>query len=164
MKNHFIWQSSPLQCIWCRFLSREIIKVCWSVGNSLLLCVSNLPWVPNLERKRQHLRRGSRPPWPVLLNLLLNLQRCWIVLPLLSPPLLGSWHSWVVRLLNSVLRLRSTFPPAVLPVFSNVAPGPQHSAAPPHHDGPLKIHTCTLEEYQQIYHEVMNNMLTLSIS
>ena len=55
---------------------------------------------------------------------------------------------------------RSAIPPADLPVVSNVAPGsPRPSTAPLRDDGPLKIHNRSVEEYQQIYHEVVDDML-----
>ncbi|XP_044229029.1 uncharacterized protein LOC122997107 isoform X2 [Thunnus albacares] len=65
----------------------------------------------------------------------------------------------IPRLLNLVPR--SAIPPADLPVVSNMAPGsPRPSTAPLQDDGPLKIHNRSVEEYQQIYHEVVDDMLT----
>ncbi|KAI9542044.1 hypothetical protein NQZ68_025178 [Dissostichus eleginoides] len=49
--------------------------------------------------------------------------------------------------------------PADLPPVSNVAPGPQTSTAPLHLDNPIRIHNRSVEEYQLIYHEVVDNML-----
>ncbi|KAK1878853.1 putative protein C22orf31 [Dissostichus eleginoides] len=49
--------------------------------------------------------------------------------------------------------------PADLPPASNVAPRPQTSTAPLHLDNPIRIHNRSLEEYQLIYHEVVDNML-----
>ncbi len=61
-------------------------------------------------------------------------------------------------MLNLVPRPQSTFPPADLPVFSSVAPSPQPFTAPLHHDGPLTIHNHSVEEYQKLYHEVVDDM------
>ncbi len=36
---------------------------------------------------------------------------------------------------------------------------PLTPSSPPHHDGPLTIHNRSVEEYQQIYHEVVDEML-----
>ncbi|KAI9542037.1 hypothetical protein NQZ68_025171 [Dissostichus eleginoides] len=49
--------------------------------------------------------------------------------------------------------------PADLPPVSNVAPSPQTSTAPLHLDNPIRIHNRSVEEYQLIYHEVVDNML-----
>ncbi|KAK2884719.1 hypothetical protein Q8A73_021193 [Channa argus] len=49
---------------------------------------------------------------------------------------------------------------ADLPVLSTDAPSSQASTAPlQHDDSPLKTHDCLLEEYQHIYHEVVDDML-----
>ncbi|KAF3858569.1 hypothetical protein F7725_011770 [Dissostichus mawsoni] len=49
--------------------------------------------------------------------------------------------------------------PADLPPVSNVARGPETSTAPLHLDNPIRIHNRSIEEYQLIYHEVVDNML-----
>ncbi|KAI9542047.1 hypothetical protein NQZ68_025181 [Dissostichus eleginoides] len=49
--------------------------------------------------------------------------------------------------------------PADLPPASNVAPSPRTSTAPLHLDNPIRIHNRSVEEYQLIYHEVVDNML-----
>ncbi|KAL3054844.1 hypothetical protein OYC64_017721 [Pagothenia borchgrevinki] len=49
--------------------------------------------------------------------------------------------------------------PADLPPVSNVAPSPRTSTAPLHLDNPIRIHNRSVEEYQLIYHEVVDNML-----
>ncbi|CAK6962362.1 uncharacterized protein LOC121911531 isoform X2 [Scomber scombrus] len=55
---------------------------------------------------------------------------------------------------------RSAIPPTDLPVVSTVAPcSPWLSNAPLQDDGPLKIHNRSVEEYRQIYHEVVDAML-----
>ncbi|KAJ4918643.1 hypothetical protein JOQ06_005118 [Pogonophryne albipinna] len=48
---------------------------------------------------------------------------------------------------------------ADLPPVSNVAPGPRTSTAPLHLKDPIRIHNRSVEEYQLIYHEVVDNML-----
>ncbi|KAL7399578.1 hypothetical protein ABVT39_026923 [Epinephelus coioides] len=55
-----------------------------------------------------------------------------------------------------------TISPADLPVCSDVAPSPQPSTAPLCDDGPLMIHNRSVEEYQRIYHEVVDDMLRYS--
>ncbi|KAM7385116.1 hypothetical protein PAMP_001213 [Pampus punctatissimus] len=54
----------------------------------------------------------------------------------------------------------SAIPPADLPAVSNVAPCSSRSpTAPLQDDGPLMIHNRSVEEYQQLYHEVVDDML-----
>ncbi|KAA8589713.1 hypothetical protein FQN60_013078, partial [Etheostoma spectabile] len=53
----------------------------------------------------------------------------------------------------------ATISPADLPVAYPAAPSLQLSSAPLHHDEPLKIHNRSVEEYQQLYHEVVDDML-----
>ncbi|XP_044038308.1 uncharacterized protein LOC122869400 isoform X2 [Siniperca chuatsi] len=73
--------------------------------------------------------------------------------------------------MSLVQRPLSTIPPADLPVVSNVPPSPrppsprpssatsQLSSTDVNHDGPLTIHNRSVEEYQKIYHEVVDDML-----
>ncbi|KAJ4937066.1 hypothetical protein JOQ06_001650, partial [Pogonophryne albipinna] len=49
--------------------------------------------------------------------------------------------------------------PADLPPVSNVASSPRTSTAPLHLEDPIRIHNRSVEEYQLIYHEVVDNML-----
>ncbi|KAA8581096.1 hypothetical protein FQN60_002677, partial [Etheostoma spectabile] len=65
----------------------------------------------------------------------------------------------IAGLLGLVPQLEATILPADLPVASTAVPRPQLSSAPLHHDEPLKIHNRSVEEYQQIYHEVVDDML-----
>nr|XP_033484512.1 uncharacterized protein LOC117258117 [Epinephelus lanceolatus] len=65
----------------------------------------------------------------------------------------------MLSLLNLVPRPSATISPADLPVCSDVAPSPQPSTAPLCDDGPLMIHNHSVEEYQRIYHEVVDDML-----
>lgn len=58
---------------------------------------------------------------------------------------------------------RATILPRDLPVASSVAPGPRPSSTPLHLDGPL-IHNRSVEEYQQIYHQVVDDMLRFVLS
>ncbi|XP_036971390.1 uncharacterized protein LOC119029002 [Acanthopagrus latus] len=56
----------------------------------------------------------------------------------------------------------STIPPADLPVAPNVPPGPpanQPSSTDVNHAGPVKIHNCSVEDYQRVYHEVVDDLL-----
>ncbi|XP_030290221.1 uncharacterized protein LOC115591940 isoform X2 [Sparus aurata] len=56
----------------------------------------------------------------------------------------------------------STIPPADLPVVSNVPPGPpanQPSSTGVNRSGPVKIHNCSVEDYQRVYHEVVDGLL-----
>nr|XP_033499280.1 uncharacterized protein C22orf31-like isoform X1 [Epinephelus lanceolatus] len=50
-------------------------------------------------------------------------------------------------------------PSATISSCSSVAPSSQPSTAPLPDDGPLLIHNSTVEEYQCIYHEVVDDML-----
>ncbi|KAI3358457.1 hypothetical protein L3Q82_014890, partial [Scortum barcoo] len=63
-------------------------------------------------------------------------------------------------LLNLAPKLQATIPPEDLPAASNVAHSPPPSPAPPRPDSPLRIHNRSVEEYQRIYHEVVDEMLT----
>ncbi|KAA8581124.1 hypothetical protein FQN60_002705, partial [Etheostoma spectabile] len=65
----------------------------------------------------------------------------------------------IAGLLGLVPKLEATISPADLPVASTAAPSLQLSSAPLHHDEPLKIHNRSVEEYQQLYHEVVDDML-----
>ena len=65
----------------------------------------------------------------------------------------------MLSLLNLVRKPSATISPADLPVCSDVAPSPQPSTAPLCDDGPLRIHNRSVEEYQRIYHEVVDDML-----
>ncbi|XP_017282909.1 uncharacterized protein LOC108242542 [Kryptolebias marmoratus] len=58
-----------------------------------------------------------------------------------------------------VSRPPSTISPADLPAVCLVAPGPQPSTAALQEDTPLKIHNLSVEEYQKVYHEVVDGML-----
>ena len=56
----------------------------------------------------------------------------------------------------------STIPPADLPVAPNVPPGPpanQPSSTDVNRAGPVKIHNCSVEDYQRVYHEVVDDLL-----
>ncbi|XP_030296176.1 uncharacterized protein LOC115595632 [Sparus aurata] len=56
----------------------------------------------------------------------------------------------------------STIPPADLPAASNVPPGPpanQPSSTGANRSGPVKIHNCSVEDYQRVYHEVVDVLL-----
>ncbi|KAI3368831.1 hypothetical protein L3Q82_025816, partial [Scortum barcoo] len=64
-----------------------------------------------------------------------------------------------VGLLILVPKPQSTIPPADLPVVSGVAPSPPPSTPPLCPDSPLRIHNRSVE-YQQVYHEVVGEMLT----
>lgn len=68
--------------------------------------------------------------------------------------------------LNLVSRPLSNIPPAELPVVSDVLPSPrtstadnQPSSTAVNNDSPLRIHNYSVEDYQQIYHEVVDDML-----
>ncbi|CAJ1066570.1 uncharacterized protein LOC117812951 isoform X4 [Xyrichtys novacula] len=52
-----------------------------------------------------------------------------------------------------------SIPPSELPQVSTVVPSFQPSTAPPLDDGPLMIHHLSAEEYQQLYHIVVDDML-----
>ncbi|KAA8582774.1 hypothetical protein FQN60_006445, partial [Etheostoma spectabile] len=65
----------------------------------------------------------------------------------------------ITGLSGLVPQLEATILPADLPVASTVAPSLQISSAPLHHDEPLKIHNRSVEDYQQLYHEVVDDML-----
>ncbi|KAM4554766.1 uncharacterized protein PAE49_014030 isoform 2-T3 [Odontesthes bonariensis] len=54
---------------------------------------------------------------------------------------------------------RDPIPPEDLPAVSSMPLSLQPSRAPIQDDGPLMIHNHTVEEYQQIYHEVVDDML-----
>ncbi|XP_034565904.1 uncharacterized protein LOC117831349 isoform X2 [Notolabrus celidotus] len=58
-------------------------------------------------------------------------------------------------------RPRSPIPPDELPVVSSVAPSPRPSTStsPLQPDSDLRIHNRSVEEYQRIYHEVVDDML-----
>ncbi|XP_034536129.1 uncharacterized protein LOC117810408 [Notolabrus celidotus] len=58
-----------------------------------------------------------------------------------------------------VPRPRSPIPPDELPVVSGVAPSPWPSTSPLQPDSDLRIHNRSVEEYQRIYHEVVDDML-----
>lgn len=116
------------------------------------MCVANLPQLLNLnpnhqpsaptagrpqKRKRTSVTPVSRPSAEVLDQV-----------PTPQP-----------SLVNLVPRLQSTIPPAELPVVSSVAPSSQPFTAPLQHGGPMTIHNRSVEEYQQIYHSVVDDML-----
>ncbi|XP_056236548.1 uncharacterized protein LOC130172130 [Seriola aureovittata] len=68
--------------------------------------------------------------------------------------------------MNLAKRLRSAISPADLPAVSGVTPRPrafnadnQQSSADVNKDVPVKIHHHSVEEYQRIYHEVVDDML-----
>nr|XP_029138748.1 uncharacterized protein LOC114922143 [Labrus bergylta] len=58
-----------------------------------------------------------------------------------------------------VPRPRSPIPPADLPLVSDEAPGPRPSTAPLQPDGDLNIYNRPVEEFQLIYHAVVDDML-----
>ncbi|CAJ1057946.1 uncharacterized protein LOC117812951 isoform X4 [Xyrichtys novacula] len=58
-----------------------------------------------------------------------------------------------------VLRPQSTIPPSELPKVSPVVHPFQPPTTPPLDDGPLIIHHQSVEEYQQLYHAVVDDML-----
>ncbi|XP_074498511.1 uncharacterized protein LOC141771878 isoform X2 [Sebastes fasciatus] len=62
-------------------------------------------------------------------------------------------------LLGLAPRPCATIPPSELPAVSKVTPDPKPFSAPLLDDGPLLIHNRTVEEYQRIYHEVVDDML-----
>ncbi|XP_074474307.1 uncharacterized protein LOC141757618 isoform X2 [Sebastes fasciatus] len=63
-------------------------------------------------------------------------------------------------LLDLVPTSFATIPPDELPLLSKVSPIPQSSSAPLLHDNdPVRIHNHSVEDYQKIYHEVVDNML-----
>lgn len=116
----------------------------------VLSCVADLLQVLNLnpKRKRTSVSHPSRPSveHPAVLN------------RAPSPPPSTSAAD-IPALLNLVPRPQCSIPHAELPVVSNVTPVPQPCTAPLQDDGPLKIHNRSVEEYQQIYHEVVDDML-----
>ncbi|XP_037607876.1 uncharacterized protein LOC119477808 isoform X2 [Sebastes umbrosus] len=66
----------------------------------------------------------------------------------------------VPGLLDLVPTSFATIPPDELPLISKVSPIPQSSSAPLLHDNdPVRIHNHSVEDYQKIYHEVVDNML-----
>ncbi|KAM4592264.1 uncharacterized protein PAE49_007833 [Odontesthes bonariensis] len=64
-----------------------------------------------------------------------------------------------LEVLSLVPKPRDPIPPEDLPAVSPVALSLQPSRAPRQDDGPLMIHNYTVEEYQNIYHEVVDDML-----
>nr|XP_029133606.1 uncharacterized protein LOC114920388 [Labrus bergylta] len=58
-----------------------------------------------------------------------------------------------------VQRPRSPIPPADLPLVSDEAPGPRPSTPPLQPDGDLNIYNRPVEEFQLIYHAVVDDML-----
>ncbi|XP_073350183.1 uncharacterized protein [Pagrus major] len=58
----------------------------------------------------------------------------------------------------------STIPLADLPVVYNVPPSSgadnQPSSSGVNRSGPLKIHNCSVEDYQRVYHEVVDDLLS----
>ncbi len=125
-------------------------------------CVADLSLVLNLNPKNQHSattanfpQKRKRTSVPRPSNL--SVEHPEALNPVPNPP--PSSAVDIPGLLNLVPRPQSTILPADLPVVSNVAPSPQPYTAPLHHDGPLKIHNRSVEEYQQIYHEVVDEML-----
>ncbi|XP_005454366.3 uncharacterized protein C22orf31 [Oreochromis niloticus] len=60
---------------------------------------------------------------------------------------------------DTLTRPSATIPDAELPPVSNTAPNLQPSTVAPRPDSPLKIHNRSVEEYQQVYHEVVDDML-----
>ncbi|XP_039679259.1 uncharacterized protein LOC120573536 [Perca fluviatilis] len=121
--------------------------------------------VPHSKRKRPHsAARGdrpqkrkrtsvARPPKPSAENPASEVSN-WGPSPQPSTPAVD-----IAGLLGLVPKLEATISPSDLPVASTVAPSLQPSAVLPHHDEPLKIHNRSVEEYQQIYHEVVDDML-----
>lgn len=65
----------------------------------------------------------------------------------------------LLEVLDVVPIPRSSIPDADLPVVLNRAPSLQPTTAPQQHDGTLRIHNRSVEEYQQLYHEVVDDML-----
>ncbi|XP_044071361.1 uncharacterized protein LOC122884916 isoform X2 [Siniperca chuatsi] len=106
-------------------------------------CTGNLPQ----KRKRTSVARPSKPApeHPEVLN--------WVPTPQPSTPAAD-----IPGLLNLVPRPQSTNPPADLPVVSNVAPSPPLLRCSM--TEPLKIRNRSVEDYQQIYHEVADDMLS----
>ncbi|KAM8855049.1 uncharacterized protein AB9W97_020133 [Spinachia spinachia] len=63
------------------------------------------------------------------------------------------------EVLDRVPAVQPSSPAADLPQVSCVAPSLQPSPAALHHDGPLKMFNLPVDEYQQLYHEVVDDML-----
>ncbi|XP_036947225.1 uncharacterized protein LOC119015388 isoform X2 [Acanthopagrus latus] len=54
----------------------------------------------------------------------------------------------------------SSIPPADLPVASNLPPGPPaNQPSSTAVNEPVKIHNCSVEDYQRVYHEVVDDLL-----
>ena len=109
--------------------------------SELLFCVIDLFKVTTLQRKR---KRSSSSA-----NLSRKRRRTAVVSPS-QPP---------VEVLNLVPRPRESIPPEDLPALSSMPPSLQPYTAPLQDDGPLRIHNHSVEEYQHIYHEVVDDMM-----
>ncbi|XP_034713253.1 uncharacterized protein C22orf31-like [Etheostoma cragini] len=122
--------------------------------------------VPHLKRKRSHsAARGdhpqkrkrtsvARPPKPSAENPASEVSNSGPA-PQPSTPAVE-----IAGLSDLVQQLEANILPADLPVASTAAPILQLSSAPLHHDEPLKIHNRSVEEYQQLYHEVVDDLLS----
>ncbi|XP_031174371.1 uncharacterized protein LOC116063516 isoform X2 [Sander lucioperca] len=111
--------------------------------------------VPNVKRKRQHSTTAAELPRKRKRTSMAHPSKASAVNPAAGEPKVLDWDATpqpstsaadIPELLNLVPKPRTTTPPADLP-------------APLHHDSPLKIHNRSVEEYQQIYHEVVDDML-----
>lgn len=60
---------------------------------------------------------------------------------------------------DTFTRPSATIPDSELPPVSNTAHNLRPSTVAPRPDSPLKIHNRSVEEYQQVYHEVVDDML-----
>ncbi|KAL7369977.1 hypothetical protein ABVT39_015018 [Epinephelus coioides] len=102
---------------------------------------------PPKKRKRTSVARPSEP------------SEAPEVVSAVSTPQPSTSDADMLSFLNLVPRPSATISPDELPVCSGVAPGPQPSTAPLPDDGPLMIHNRSVEEYQRLYHEVVDPML-----
>ncbi|XP_032365571.1 uncharacterized protein LOC116681777 [Etheostoma spectabile] len=113
--------------------------------------------VPDVKRKHQHSATAAELPRKRKRTSVARPSKPSAVNPAAEEPEVLDWDASpqastsaadIPELLNLVAKPRT--PPADLPV---------PSTAPLPHDSPLKIHNRSVEEYQQIYHEVVDNML-----
>lgn len=120
----------------------------------ILLCVADLSQLLNLKPNHQPSAPTAGRPQKRKRTSVTPVSR-----PSAEQEVLDQVPTPQPSLVNLVPRLQSTIPPAELPVVSSVAPSSQPFTAPLQHDGPMTIHNRSVEEYQQIYHSVVDDML-----
>ncbi|CAG5887927.1 unnamed protein product [Menidia menidia] len=111
--------------------------------SELLLCAVVFNQVTDVQRKRKRSSSGSKPPKNKVHD------QDVVSLPP-EPPL---------EALDLVPRPSATIDPEDLPAVRPMPVSFRSSETPPQDDSPLMIHNHTVEEYQKIYHEVVDNML-----